>query len=64
MIGADIALPTGVVIGMQNIEDAGLAVAVPMAGFGEVAVRKVLDVADMREGDAVGVFADDRGHVI
>ena len=64
MVGADIALEAAVVVGFQNLQNAGLAVAVAVRRLGEVAVREVLHIADVRERNAVAVPAHDGGDVV
>ena len=51
-------------VGFQNFQNTGIAVAVPMARLGEVPVFKMPDVADMGKCNAVAVLADDFRHVI
>ena len=64
MVGTDVTLEAAIVVGLQHFQDAGIAVAIPMGGFREVAVIKVLDVTDVGKSDAVAMLADDVGHVV
>ena len=64
MVGADIALKPAVVVGLQNVQNPGVAVAVPVGGLREVPVGEVLHIADVGKGDAVAVLADDVGHIV
>ena len=64
MVGADVALEAAVMVGAQDLDDAGLAAAVAVSSLGEVAVGEVVDVADVAEGNAVAVLTDDLGTVI
>ena len=63
MVGTDVALPAVVVIGPQDLDDAGLAAAIPVGSLAEVAVVKVMDVADVGKGNPGMVLADTRGRV-
>ena len=51
-------------VGAQDLDDAGLAAAVAVGSLGEIAVREVMDVADVCECDAVAVLADDLSHIV
>ena len=64
MVGADVALEAAVMVGAQDLDDAGLAAAVAVGSLGEVAVGEVMDVADVCECDAVAVLADDLSHIV
>ena len=57
MVGTDVAFVPAVVIGLQDFQDAGVSVAVPVTGLGEVPVGEVLDIADMGKGDTVTMAA-------
>ena len=47
MVGTDVALETALVVSLQDLQDAGVAIAVAVGSFGEVTVGEVLDVTDM-----------------
>ena len=64
MVGTDIALEAAVVVSLQDIQNAGVAVAVAVGSFREVTVVKVLDITDVGESDAVAVLADDVGNIV
>ena len=64
MVGADAAVKAAVMVGAQDLNDAGLAAAVAVRSLREVAVGEVVDIADVAEGNAVAVLADDLGTVI
>ena len=64
MVGPDVALPARVVVGFQDVQNAGVAAAVPVGRLGEVPVGEVFYVADVGEGDAAGVLAHDVRHVV
>ena len=64
VLGADVALEAAVMVGAQDLDDAGLAAAVAVGSLGEVAVGEVMDVADVSESDAVAVLADDLGNIV
>ena len=51
VVGTDIALKAAVVIGLYDVQDVGIAVAVPVRGLGEIAVEEVLYIADVGKGD-------------
>ena len=63
VVGTDISLKATVVVCLEYFENACVAVTVAVAGFGEISVFKMLDVADMCKGDAVAMLADDVCHV-
>ena len=44
VVGADIALVAAVMVGAQDLDDAGLAAAVAVGSLGEVTVLEVMDV--------------------
>ena len=50
VVGTDIALKAAVVIGLYDVQDVGIAVAVPVRGLGEIAVEEVLYIADVGKG--------------
>ena len=50
VVGTDVALEAAVVVSLQDVQNAGIAVAVTMGSFGEVAVFEMLDVADTAAG--------------
>src|SRR5699024_2842838 len=56
VVGADVPFKAAVVVGAQDLDDAGLAAAVAVGRFTKVAVGEVVDVADVGEGDAVAVL--------
>ena len=64
MVGANAAVKAAVVVGAQDLDDAGLAAAVAVGSLGEVTVLEVMDVAHMGERDAVAVLAHDGGHIV
>ena len=64
VVGADVAGKAAVVVGLDDVQNPHIAVTVPVGHFAEVAVGKVLDVADMGKGDAVAVGADDICHIV
>ena len=51
-------------VSAHHLNDAGLAAAVAVRSLREVAVGEVVDIADVAEGNAVAVLADDLGTVI
>ena len=64
VVGANVALKAAVMVGLENVQNPRIAVAVAVAGFGEVAVLKMLYVADVGKGDAVAMLTHDGRHVI
>ena len=64
MVGTDVALEAAVVVSLQDVQNAGLAVAVTMAGLGEVAIVEVLDVTNVGKGNAVAVLANDLRNIV
>ena len=64
MVGADIALVAAVMVGAQDLDDAGLAAAVAVSSLGEVAIGEVVDVADVGKCNAVAVLADDLSNIV
>ena len=64
MVGPDVALVAAVVVRPENVQNAGVAVAVPVGRLGEVPVGEMLHVADVGEGNAAAVLAHDVRHVV
>ena len=64
MVGADAAVKAAVMVGAQDLNDAGLAAAVAVGSLGEVTVLEVVDIAHVGKRDAVTVLAHDGGHIV
>ena len=64
VVRTDVAFVTALVVSLQDLQDAGLTVAVTVGSFGEVTVLEVLDVTDVSESDAVAVLTDNVGLTI
>ena len=64
VVRTDVAVPARVVVCLEDVQDARVAAAVPVGGLGEVAVLKVLELADVGEGDAVRVLTHDARHIV
>ena len=64
VVRADIALEPAVMVCLEDIQDACVPVAVPVAGLGEIPVLEVLHIADMGKRDPVAVLADNAGHIV
>ena len=64
VVGTDVALEAAIVVSLEDLKNTRVAVAVAVAGLGEVAILKVLDVTHMSEGDPVAMLADDFCHVV
>ena len=64
MVGTNVAFKATVVVSLQNFQNAGVAIAIPVRSLGKVAVFEVLDVADVGESNAVAMLANDICHII
>ena len=64
MVRTDVALVAAIMIGLEDLQNAGLTVAIAVAGLREVSVLEVLDIADVRKSDAVAVLANDLSNVV
>ena len=64
VIRADIAFKSTVVVGTQNVKNAGFTFAVTVGNFREVTVGIMPDVADMGESNAIAMLADDSSNVV
>ena len=64
VVGADITGITAVVICFHNVEDSGVTVAVAVGCFAEIAVIKMLYIADVGERNAITAAADNFSNII
>ena len=64
VVGTDAAVEAAVVVGAQDLDDAGLAATIAVGSLREVTVLEVVDVAHMGEGDAVAMLAHNGGHIV
>ena len=64
VVGTDVALKATVVVGLQDLQNAGVAIAIPVGGLREVTVLEMLDITDMGKSDAVAVLAHHIRHIV
>ena len=64
VVGTDISLKSSVVVRLEDIKNAGIAVAIAVARLGEVAIGEMLYVSDVSESYSVTMLANDVCNVI
>ena len=56
VVRTDAAIKAAVMVGTQDLNDAGLAAAIAVCGLAEIAILEVMDVADMGERDTIAIL--------
>ena len=51
-------------VGLHDIKDSGISVAVAVGGLREISIGIMTDITDMGKGNPVTVGADNVGHVV